>query len=403
MTTPTAATTTAPHSATQVLFRTDRATLAHALTTVGLGLARRPAVPMLGGVLLEGRDGDLTLTTTDRDTVAIVRVPGAALTTGRVLIDHTEAIRLLAALVSGRRKADADTAPVTVSALDDGTAVLELGGYTVPVTSYRPQDFPTLPNTPPVVAKLDREQFTTDARRVLVAAGTDETVLSCLGVQMQITPGSLTLAGTDRFRLAIAKRPASTTEERTVRFPAPVLSAALKHVTAPRVHLGVRNDGNQEWVSLNCGDLTVITRLITAPFPSAERLFPDAGMTAHADLDALTHATARAGAALRAKQYTGTAAHVALTIDPTGTVSISPVLHRHTDAVTAPAHPAAVDGASEPTRVLIAAPYLRDALAAMTGDTARIQLTSPTHPVLFTGADAPAYRHLVMPVRDTRS
>ncbi|WP_020501012.1 DNA polymerase III subunit beta [Sciscionella marina] len=413
MTTATHTTTvTAAPSGAPVLFRTDRATLAHALTTVGVGLARRPALPMLGGVLLDGRDGDLTLTATDLETVATVRVPAAAPTPGRVLIDHTEATKLLGALVKGRRKRDADAAPVTVRTTDDGTAVLELGGYTMPVTTYAAEDFPTLPATPPTVAEVDRERFTTDARRVLVATGTDDTLPMAMGVQMHLTSGTLTLAGTDRYRLAVAELAATTTtDERAVFFPTPVLSAALKHATAERVRVGIGNDGGAgEWVSLVCGALTVITRPVEAQFPAYERLFPEVTATARADRDALTQATARAAAALEAKKHTSrdkhghrTAAQVALTVDPAGTVSIAPVLGEHADAVTAPAHPAVVGGAGEPMRVLFSAPYLRDALTVLDGDTVLFQLATPTHPVLLTGAGGHAYRHLLMPVRQPKS
>jgi DNA polymerase-3 subunit beta len=97
------------------------------------------------------------------------------------------------------------------------------------------------------------------------------------------------------------------------------------------------------------------------------------------------------------------AAQVALTIDPADTVSIAPMLGEHTHAVTAPAHPAKVDGASEPMRVLFAAPYLRDALSAIDGDIVLFQLAAPTRPVLLTGTDGPTYRHLLMPARPPTS
>ncbi|MBA0127282.1 DNA polymerase III subunit beta [Haloechinothrix sp. YIM 98757] len=411
MTTATDTTTpTVTPSTPELEVHTDRATLAGALTTVGVGLARRPGVPTLGGVLLDGRDGDLTLTATDLETVATVRVPDAVRTSGRLLIDHTEATKLLAALVKGERKRDADAAPVTVRTTDDGTAVLDVGGYTMPVTTYRAAEFPTLPEAPPAVAEIDRERFTTDARRVLVATGDDDTVPMVMGMQMRITPGTLTLAGTDRYRLAVATLAATTaaTEERAVLFPARKLSAALKHCAADRVRLG--QDAAGEWVSLTCGTLTVITRPIDTQFPTVEELVPHAAVTARADREALTHATARAAAALEAKKHTArashgqpTAAQVALTVDPAGSVSLAPVVREHADAVTAPAHPAEVDGLSEPVRVLFTASYLRDALNTLDGDTVTVQLASPTRPVLLTGTDPDTYRHLLMPVRPPRS
>lgn len=412
MTAATDTATTATPSESPLMVRTDRATLAHALATVRVGLARRPAAPMLGGVLLDGRDGALTLTTTDLDTVATVRVPDAAPAPGRVLIEHTEATKLLRALVKGRRKPDADAEPVTVRTTDDGTAVLELGGYTMPVTTYAANDFPTLPQNPPTVAQVDRARFTTDAQRVLIATGTDDTAATLTGVQIRTTPGTLTLAGTDRYRLAVAELTATTTtEERSALCPAAVLSATLKHATAQRVRVGIGHDGADEWVSLACGDLTVITRSIAAQVPAYETLFPEVAATARANRDALTHATARAAAALEATKHTNrnkhesrTAGHVvALTVDPTGTVSITPVLGEHPDEATAPEHPAEVDGIGAPMRALFSAPYLHDALTAIDGNTVLFQLATPTRPMLLTGSNGQAYRHLVMPLRPPRS
>ncbi|WP_406692804.1 DNA polymerase III subunit beta [Saccharopolyspora sp. ID03-671] len=400
----TSTTTVAP--APRLECRTNRATLVHALTTVGIGVARRPIVPALGGVLLDGRDGHLTLTTTDYETAVSVRVPDVVHTPGRLLIDHAEATKLLAALVKGTRKREADTMPVTLWTTADGKAVLELAGYTMPVTTYPAEEFPTLPQTPPTMAEVNRERFATDAGRVLVAVGTDDTIPMITGVHMQTAPGALTLAGTDRYRLAVAEVPATTaaTEGRSVSFPCRVLSAVLKHCTADRVRLGLDTAG--DWVSLSCGALIVLARPVNAQVPDYERLFPEVAVTARADRATLTQATTRATAVLEAKKHTRdgrTAAQVAVTVDPTGSVSIAPVLAEHADAGTAPEHPAEVDGATETVRVLFSASYLRDALNTLDGDTFTMQLATATRPVVFTATDAPGYRHLLMPVRPSES
>lgn len=284
---------------------TDRATLVRALTTVGAGVPRRPAVPLLGGVLLEGEDGQLVLTTTDYDTTVSVRVPDAVCTPGRLLVDHTEAAKLLAALVKGTRKRDADTAPVTIRAAVGGTGVLELGGYAMPLTTYPAEDFPTVPEVPPTVAEVNRERFVTDARRVLIAAGTDDARPTFTGMHLQARPGTLTLAATDRFRLAVAELPATTpaTDGRAALFPARVLAAVLKHCHGDRMRPGL--DPSAGWVSLSCGALTVLTRPVEAPdFPRYEGLFPDATVTVTVDRDTSAQATTRAAAAGEAKKHT---------------------------------------------------------------------------------------------------
>ncbi|QGK70303.1 DNA polymerase III subunit beta [Allosaccharopolyspora coralli] len=385
--------------------QTDRATLTEALSTVAVGVPRRPAVPLLGGVLLESRGGHLTLTTTDIDTVVSVRIPDAVNAPGALLVDHVELSKMLGALVKGSRKREADAMPVTLRATVDGHAVLSLGGYTMPLTAYPVEEFPTLPTVPASMAEADRETFTQQARRVLIARGADATLPIFTSVHVQAAPGALTLAATDRFRLAVAEIPATTaaTEDRSVMLPAELLSSVLKHCTGDRVRLGV--DAASDWAALSCGDLTVLTRTVDAEFPRYERLFPETTASARADRGALAQATVRATAALEASHYTAdrdqAGHHLAVTLHPDGRVSVAPVLAEHAETVTAPEHPAEVGGVAESVRVLFGARYLRDALSSLAGDTVTLRLDSPNRPVVFTATDTPGYRHLIMPVRPT--
>ncbi|GAA5121387.1 DNA polymerase III subunit beta [Haloechinothrix salitolerans] len=383
-----------------------RATLARVLAVAGVGIARRPAAPHLGGVLLDGHDGDLALTTTDQGAYVSVRVPGGARRSGRLLIHHGEATKMLAAVTKGARKREADNLAAAVRRRGD-TAVLEIGGFTVPITTYPANDFPAPPQSPPIIAEVDRERLTTSARRVLVATGTDKRFPMLTGIHLRSTSGALTLAGTDRYRLAVATLAANTTSsEHTALFPARLLSSTLRHCTAPRVRLGHGHTSSGNWVSLTCGDLTVVARPVTAEFPDYEQLFPNATITARTDRNALSQATTRATAILAAKKPTPRASHrlptdgrVMVAVDPCGSISITPVLDQDTDAVTAPAYPAEVDGTHDIVRVLFRAQYLRDALTTLDGDTVTVDIASPTRPILLTGVDRCAYRHLLMPHR----
>lgn len=380
--------------------RLDRATLADALAVVGVGIARRPVAAHVGSVLMDGRDGDLTLTTTDYDSYVSVRVPGAARRSGRLLMHHGEAAKILAAVTKGTRKRDTDNLVATVRFRGD-TALLAVGGYTLPITTYPVNEFPSSPESPPIIADVDRELLTTSARRILVATSTDDTLPMLTGIQLRTTPGALTLVGTDRYRLAVATLAATTTaSEHTVLFPAHLLAATLRHCAGNRVRLGYGHTRSGEWASLTCGVLTVIARPITEQFPNYEQLFPNTTITARTDRTALAQATARAAAILAAKKHTSrTGGQVMLAVDPRGTVSITPVLDDDTDAVTAPRHPAEVDGTHDTVRILFCAQYLHDALNTFDSDTVTVHIASPTRPVLLTGTDRCAYRHLLMPLR----
>jgi DNA polymerase-3 subunit beta len=397
------ATRTSPSA--RMAFTTDRATLADALTTVGLAVSTRPVVPMLGGALLQARDGHLTVTCTDYDTTVTVQLPGTVDTPGTLLIDHGELTKLLGALVKGTRKRDADALPVTVRTLDDGTPVVDLAGYTMPVTAFSAEEYPTMPGAGPTVAQVDRETFARDMARVMVAVGTDDTAPALTGVHLDITPGAVTMAGTDRYRLAMAPLSAvsSTGETVAALIPGHLVAPVVKRFTDDRVRIGLNDPTNPGLVSLTCGNVTVSVRTIEAVFPPYRKLLPAAAAgVIQTDRTALLAATHRAAAVLAAKRQRD--GQIIVTVTGTS-VSVAPALEEHANTVTAPEQPATVDGITDAQRFWFSPAYFADALTSFTGDTITLHTQASTvRPVLLTDdadglADSAAFRHLIMPVR----
>ncbi|MEC3974337.1 DNA polymerase III subunit beta [Amycolatopsis sp. H20-H5] len=400
-------TTTRTSSVARMGFTTDRATLADALTTVGLAISKRPVVPMLGGALLQARDGHLTITGTDYDTTVTVRLPGTVDTPGTLLLDHGELTKLLGALVKGTRKRDADALAVTVRTLDNGTPVVDLAGYTMPVTDFPAEEYPTMPGAGPTVAQVDRDTFARDMARVMVAVGTDDALPMLTGVHLDIAPGAVTMAGTDRYRLAMAPLPAVSTtgigETVAALIPGHLVAPVVKRFTGDRVRIGLDDSTNPGVVSLTCGHVTVSVRTIDAVFPPYRQLIPgSAAGVIQTDRAALLAATQRAAAVLDAKRQRG--GQVIVTFTGTS-VSVAPALEEHADTVTAPEQPATVDGVTSPERFWFSPAFFADALTSFTGDTITLHTQASVHrPVLLTDAadglttDA-AFRHLIMPVR----
>ncbi|HEU0089028.1 MAG TPA: DNA polymerase III subunit beta [Pseudonocardiaceae bacterium] len=395
---------TGTQSGQAVAFMTDRATLVDALTTVGLAVSTTSARPSEGGVLLEGRDGHLVISATDRDTAVSVRVPDAARTVGRLLIDHAEITKLLGALVKGTRKRDADTLPVAIKAAEPSTPVVELAGYVVPLTTYPIGECPNLPAVPPVVAQVDRDTFTAKVTRVLRAVATDPGLPVFTGVKLDIGPGAVTLAGTDRYRLAVAPVPAVSgamdVSDSGTLVSGGLLSKIVKRFCGEHVRIGLRPGEPLSAVSFTCGEVTVVTHPISDQFPAYARLLPaDSAGTIVVDRAALLTQTQRASAVLAAKRERS--GSVELRITPSS-VSVAPVLSERADALTAPAVAAQVDGINEATAWWFAPGYLADALDSFIGDTITLHPKGrPGQPVLFTDApnglrDASTFRHLLM-------
>ncbi|GAA3745272.1 DNA polymerase-3 subunit beta [Spinactinospora alkalitolerans] len=394
-------TTTTDTTGTAPRFTAGRAALADALTTVGLAVGSRPAVPLLGAVLLEGHpDGCLKLSGFDYETAITVTVPDAATAPGRVLVDHAETVRMLSALVKGKSKRKADAVGVTIAAPSPDAPAMTANGYTVPLTAYPLADYPTLPEAPPTVADLDRERFVTELGRVLCAVGRDDTLPILTGVNMEVTGNGLTLAATDRYRLAVAHLPTQDGTDGAALVSGALLAKLARKLTGQRVTLG----RDQNLVSLDCGNVRVVTRPIYGEFVKYRKHLP-AGMPASftAERAELLALTAQAEAILSAKRQSRSL--VGITVTP-GTLTVAPLLSERADDVAAPELTAKTEGyPDEPIRFAFDSRFLTDAVTGITGETATVHTgLVPTRPAVITETgqrpgDPAAYRHLLMPVR----
>jgi DNA polymerase-3 subunit beta len=294
--------TTATHitnTALEVGFTINRASLVDALTTAGLAVPKRPDMPVLGGVVLHTRGDHVTISATDYTTSVSVRVAGTVRHPGALVVDHAELTKLLVALVKGTPKRDADRLPVTVRT-DDGTPVVDLAGYTMPLTNYVASDYPTVPDAAPTVAHVDRHTFAENMGRVLVAVGTDDVLPMLTGVRLEFTPGQVTMAGTDRYRLAVASLPSVSATQAIPMVPALVparlLASTVARFTGDRIRIGLDSPTEPSLASLTSADVTVTVQTLDDSFPTYRRLLPDTATGAiQTDRAELLKATRRAG------------------------------------------------------------------------------------------------------------
>lgn len=387
-------------------FTIDWASLVEALRTVGVAVSAQPPAPVLGAVLLHARKGALTVSATDYETTVSVRVPATVRSSGTVVAEHAELSKLLHALTTRTRKRDAAVMPVVLSATAEGALVLELAGYTVPVKCHAAGEYPALPDTPPRRARVPREDLTDALGRVLVAAGTDDTLPMLCGAHLHLARGSVTLAASDRFRLAVAELPAVSAvgdvDAAGALIPARPVSRVAARFAGGYVNIGLDDPFAPSAVSLTCAAIIVTVRTMDGQFPQYRRLLPDtAAATVQTDRAALLTAARRADGVLKAKREYG---HAGLSIT-TAAVSVAPVLDADRDAITAPAAAASVHDLAAPMRFLFRPEYLIVALTSFTGDTITLHTQSEvTRPVLFTDTphglhDSTEFRHLLMPVR----
>jgi DNA polymerase III subunit beta len=174
-------------------FRVGREALGEAVAWVARALPSRPVVPVLSGLLLEAGDDALTLSCFDYEVSARVRIeadvkePGAALVPGRLLAEITRSLPALDVEVAS----DADLVGLTC-----GSAEFSLVSLTV-------AEYPALPEPPPTAGTVDGGLLAIAAGQVVPSASRDDTLPMLTAVCLDIDGETLTLAATDRYRLAV--------------------------------------------------------------------------------------------------------------------------------------------------------------------------------------------------------
>ncbi|MCW4354788.1 DNA polymerase III subunit beta [Hoyosella sp. YIM 151337] len=253
-------------------FRVARDDFADAVSWVARNLPSRPAVPVLGGVLLDASESGLTISGFDYETSAQITIPaeiagaGRALVSGRLLADITKALPARPVDV------DADGARVHIVC---GNAKFSLP--TMPV-----EDYPQLPVVPELTGSLTADVFTESISQVAVAAGRDDTLPMLTGIRVEISGDTVVLAATDRFRLAVRTitwQPEQASTETAVLVPAKTLSEAGKTLgsgnSQVQLALGAGSTLAAEGLIgvLGSGRQTT-SRLLDAEFPKFRQLLP---------------------------------------------------------------------------------------------------------------------------------
>jgi DNA polymerase-3 subunit beta len=382
-------------------FRVERDALADGVAWVARSLPSRPPVPVLGGVLLQAgsggvdQDGDgqsLTISGFDYEVSAKVTIDASVGTADR-------------ALVSGRLLADITKSlpphPVDVS-VDGSRATITCGSTRFSLPTMPVEDYPKLPDMPTVAGSVRPDVFAEAVTQVAVAAGRDDTLPMLTGIRLEIEGSTLTMAATDRFRLAVRElewQPADTNLSTAVLVPARTLAEAAKTLTGrDDVRLALADGDGMLGLAGNGRQST--TRLLDAEFPKYRQLLP-AQHTSQAVLEVApmieaikrVSLVADRGAQVRL-EFTEGSLRLTAGGDDEGSAE----------------EQLACELEGEPLTIAFNPGYLLDGLGALRTERAHLGFTTPSRPALARpvreGAPSPAaggavagYVHLLMPVR----
>jgi DNA polymerase-3 subunit beta len=341
------------------------------------------------GIVIDAQK-DVTLSASDLETsakssfTAEIKEPGRVLVPGRLLTEISKALP-----------------NKTVTFQLDGTRVLVTAGsakFTLPTLPLN--EYPNLPNLPETSGTIASELFATAVNQVAVAAGRDDSLPTLTGIHIDITKETITLAATDRYRLAVREinwTPNDPELTTTALLRARTLADAARTIANTKsVSIAIAPTSNNErLVGFASEAKTMTSRQLDGSFPPYRHLLPS---------------ETSANAVIEVAKLLDSVRRVALVTDKT--VPLRLKFNNNTLQLEAGAGDEAqateeleiiytgeaIDIAFNPT-------FLTDGLSALGTAYVNIAFTGSNKPAMLTGKSKPdsgtdtSFRYLLMPMR----
>ncbi|GHC73852.1 DNA polymerase III subunit beta [Nocardiopsis terrae] len=374
-------------------FRVERDVLADAVAWTARTLPTRPSVPVLAGILLDAGETDgrqrLRLSGFDYEVSAQVSVDVETEEAGQTLVSG----RLLAEITR-----NLPPQPVEIST-DGSKAVVTCGSAKFTLNTMPVEDYPSLPEMPGVSGTIGSDVFAAAVSQVAVAAGRDDTLPMLTGVRVEIEGETITLASTDRYRLAVRElswKPENPDLSAVALVPAKTLHDTAKTLTSgAEVSIALSgSDSGEGMMGFEGGGRRTTTRLLDGEFPKYRALLPDTFNTvAEVSRSEFVEAVKRVSLVAERNTPLRLAFSQGALVLEAGTGE---------DAQAVETLEADLDG--DDIQIAFNSGFLLDGLGAIGTDVARLHFTTSTKPAILTGKPAeegssPEYRYLIMPVR----
>lgn len=255
-------------------FTIEQNKLVDVVNWVSRSLSTRPIQTALLGIVIDADEGKVVLSGSDLETAsrattdADVVAPGKVLVPGKLLAEISRSL---------------PNKPVTIQL--DGTRVLVTSGsakFTLPVLPI--QEYPNLPEMPEALGTIDADLFNQAVTQVSTAAGKDDSLPSLTGVHVEVKGENITMAATDRYRLAVRElsfNPARPNTETVALIRARTLHDAAKTLaTTKNVNIALAPAAsNERLAGFQTESKSTTTRLLDGTFPPYRHLLPQESLT----------------------------------------------------------------------------------------------------------------------------
>jgi len=370
-------------------FVVERDSLVDAVNWVSKSISNRPITTALLGIVIDASE-EITLSGSDLETSAKAKFKAEVSQKGKVLVPG----RLLAEI---SRSLPAKP----ISFVLEGTRVLVSAGsakFTLPTLPL--SEYPTLPELPAASGSLNSDLFATAVNQVAIAAGKDDSLPTLTGVFVEINKNQITLAATDRYRLAVRELTWSAQDaniETTSLLRARTLADAAKSlIGTSQVTIALAPaTTNEKLVGFISEGKTMTSRVLDGSFPPFRHLLPS---------------ESTADAIIEVAPFLDSVRRVALVTDKTVPLRLNfsnntLQLEAGTGDEAQASEKLDINYKGEDINIAFNPTYLTDGLTAINTAFVHISFTGANKPAVLTGqteaGSAPItnYKYLLMPMR----
>ena len=369
--------------------------LISALQIVSKGLSTKPQTPILSGIYMTAKEGQLELQTTNYELGFILTIPAEIHNTGTAVLPGKYLTEFARKLPAEEVSIDTDSS--------DGLAVIQSGAARFTLRTMEISDFP-------VLHRMDGTLHFTIKDRTL-ARLVKKSAFACLreeqrdrrpiftGCQLEVDGKEVTFAATNVHRLAVkSEQLEEDAGQIRVIIPAKFLEEVTRTVSS-EVPADIHVTCSYNQVSMSSGSIYMTARLIEGTFPDYRRVIPrEENIRTKVTLDAASFASAvdRASLIARTDQY-----NIVKLSFAQGLMRISsnsPEIGEAEETI-----PAEVTG--DDVTIAFNASYLMDALKSLDSDTCILSLQGSNEqgvnlsPMTIREEADPNYIYVVTPVR----
>lgn len=359
---------------TEVRIRAAKDDLAGAVSWVARNLPTRPTQPILRGMIFLADDNGLQLAGYDYEVSTQIRISAEVDEPGRFAVNGKLVSDIVSKLPNKQVEMHFDGTKVIVRC---GSSRFELPSLTL-------EDYPQLPEAPAATGTVDAALLAEAIGQVAVAAGKDESLPMLTGIRMETEGNEVTLAATDRFRLAVRSFEWEQVPEGETKLLIPAKTFAetartLDTTSSEPVTLAFgdgsddREVGSEGLLAILADPRRTTTRLLDAEFPKFRPLLPKQ----HSSM-----------AVARVDQLQDAIRRVSLMADHGAQIRMDfsdgqVVLSAHGDEVGHAEETVACNFYGEPLLIAFNPQYLLEGLSAVRSHRVLLGFTQPSRPAIL--------------------